>query len=239
MPKQEKFMQNQIDRMNKSQVQCLPNRQWRLIVLSLVLTGMMLLSFNCPAYSADSDSDNKQEITLNDLQDAGILLRYIRRQAINIYVEADRAKLTPTSSPKIPEVEEIPVKVQPKDVLPPRRQWVLLYLTAIEPVVRELGTEITNTQEGLNPIIPADLKKSLEPLWQEWADNVKGLNQDLDELLPLVDDAPHNNQQIRDVAVKIFDHTNKLENVRRQVFVVLAHVERFKPDKKVLINPVD
>jgi hypothetical protein len=249
MSNQEKVMHFEVVRMKKRKLMSAARRTWKQSAVVFACLSSLLTPVHPSAYSADNatniSSENspangqKQELTLNDVQDAGILLRYIRRQSINIYEEASRTRLTLKSSPKIPQINEIPTRIHYANELPPRRQWIIFFLTSMEPVIRELGVEISNTQEGLKPVISDDLKKSVDPLWQEWSENVKTLNSHLDELMPLLEDAPHNNQKIRDVAVKIFDDANKLESVRRRVFIVLSRAERLKPGKGILVNPVD
>jgi hypothetical protein len=215
---------------------------------SIVLLMCLALS-NSPATVAIDTSDVKTEqedtqghlqvLTLNDLRDVGILLHDIKQQAINVYREASRARLDSNASAEVPVIKSIPQDNVSTKLLPARRQWVLFFLGTMEPVIRQLNEQSTGIDEGSKQLVmPSPLKETLEPLWNVWSDNVKKMNGHLDDLLALVDDAPNNNSKIQNVAVYIFNDTQKLDAVRADIFKIVQASTKKNPDAKILISPL-
>lgn len=187
---------------------------------------------------SESTAKPLEELTLNDIQDTGILVRNIQQGAINIYEEASRPILNLNSTADLPLFKTIPVKLPTSELMPARREWLVYYLTSVEPVVRSLGQEVTEIQGGLKElVIPGELDKTLTPLWDSWSADVKQLNKHLDELVPLFDDAPHNNEKIREVAVKLYDDSNRMETLRKTIFKALQQGQKAHPGSKIMISP--
>ncbi len=179
-----------------------------------------------------------EELSLNDIQDVGILLRHIKQQSINVYEEAARRPVNAKDSADIPEITSIPIKNSDSAMLPARREWLVFFLATMEPVIRDLTKQVKDLKQGVKQIvIPEQLEKEIDPLWDKWALDVQEMNSHLDQLLPLFDDAPHNNQEIQKVAVKIFDDTNRLESIRKSVFKVMQQIEQKNPNSKIMISP--
>ena len=179
-----------------------------------------------------------QELTLNDLQDLGILWRHIRQQAINIYEEASRTPVKLTASADVPALSTSPIHIVAMKLLPARQEWLVFFLGTMEPVIRQLSQEVEDIQKGIEKlVIPESVDKAIDPLWEAWVKDVRQLNAHLDLLLPLFDDAPHNNTKIQAVAVEIYNDVNRLEVIRKEVFRALQHIERKTPDTKILITP--
>jgi hypothetical protein len=184
------------------------------------------------------DAKPLEQLSLNDIQDTGILVRNIQQGAINIYEEAARAKLSLTSAAELPQFRSIPVKLPSTEMMPARQEWLVYYLGSVEPVVRELGQDVKDINNGMKQLVfPGTMQKTLGPLWDSWAADVTELNKHLDELVPLFDDAPHNNSKIRDVAVKIYDDTNRMEDLRKTIFKAVQQGEKDHPDSKIMISP--
>lgn len=179
-----------------------------------------------------------EELSLNDIQDVGILLRHIKQQSINVYEEAARRPVNAKDSADVAEITSIPVKNSDSQMLPARREWLVFFLATMEPVIRDLTKQVKDLQQGVKQIvIPEQLEKEIDPLWDKWAVDVQEMNNHLDQLLPLFDDAPRNNQEIQKVAVKIFDDTNRLESIRKSVFKVMQQIEQKNPNSKIMISP--
>lgn len=191
------------------------------------------------ASSATSDKQqNLQELTLNDLQDVGIQLRQIKQQAILIYEEASRTPVPLTASPEVPEIHTIPITHLPHaKLLPARQEWLVFFLATMEPVIRQMRKDVKDIEQGAATLVlPAASEKKLEPLWEGWTKNVQVMNSHLDQLVPLFDDAPHNNSKIQEVAVLIFDDVKKLEGIRKDVFRAVQLMERKTPDQKIFVG---
>jgi len=180
---------------------------------------------------------SKRELSLDDLRDCALLLKQIRQQAINIYEEATLEKVKLDASADVPDIRSIPYKFDSKALLPPRREWLIFYLGSMEPVIRDLGTEVETSEAGLNPVIPETDKNTFKAFWDQWGADVKKLNHHLDDLVPLFDDAPHNNAKIQAVAVAIYQDVGGLETLRRQIFKSIQELSRQDPDSHILITP--
>jgi hypothetical protein len=201
----------------------------------------MIPAFAEPEKADSSSNGGKQqleELSLNDIQDVGILLRHIKQQSINVYEEAARKPVKPEDTADVPVIASIPVKGDDVDFLPARREWLVFFLATMEPVIRDLTKQVKDLQAGVSQIvIPAPLEKEFDPLWDRWSKDVQEMNSHLDQLVPLFDDAPHNNQEIQKVAVKLFDDTTRLEAIRKSVFKVMQQIQQSSPNSKIMISP--
>jgi hypothetical protein len=214
----------------------------RQLQIAAGLTIALFALNSSPAMSAATETKESpaqlQELSLNDVQDVGIMLRLIGDQAKYIYEEASRTAVTPQDAPQIRTVHSIPYGIKGK-VLPARQQWLVFYLTTMEPVIRELGKDVSDIQSGTKQmVIPKELENAIGPLWEEWALNTKDMNHQLDLLVPLFDDAPHNNEKIREHAVAIYQDVNKLETARQNVFRTLQQATRTGKEK-IMVSPLD
>jgi hypothetical protein len=191
------------------------------------------------AASTTGDAQPLQELSLNDIQDAGVLLNHIKRQAINLYEEASRTPVRLDASPDIPEINTIPTTTHPGILLPPRREWLMFYLGTMEPVIRQLDQHVKDIQSGVKRVvIPEPLRASLDPLWDAWAKDIEKLNHHLDELVPLFEDAPNNNLAIQKTAVAVFDDIQETEKLRRQIFLTVQKSKKSGDHiEKIFISP--
>ena len=181
-----------------------------------------------PAEQRPPDAKTKQEeLTLNDLRDYGMALRVIQQQAINIYLEAVRSDVAPGAGPEIADVKSIPIDTGAKPALPARREWLIYYLTSMEPAIRLLGQEVTEVETGAAKVlVPDEMKDEAGPLWESWQKNVEVMNKHLDVLVPLFEDAPHNNTRVAAAAVRIFDDISKLEATRQETFKIIQKAQK-------------
>lgn len=186
--------------------------------------------------AADSKDGSPVAVTLEDVRDTGILLHFLKENILGVYREASRTKIGADGSADLPELATLPAHIKGA-LLPPRQQWLVFFVGTIEPVIRELGKEVGNGKGALNPVIPADIQKTISPLWQDWSDDVKLLNAHLDELVPLFDDAEHNNDKIQTAAINLFADTNKLDETRKKIFKAMQEIEKNSPNSKILVSP--
>lgn len=188
------------------------------------------------AAGATGNQAQLEELSLDDIQDIGIILRQINEQAKNIYEEASRTAVTPADKAELRTIHSIPYTVT-GTVLPARAQWLVFFLGSVEPVVRELAKNVTDIKAGsAQLVIPAGMETEMKPLWQTWTDKTTDMNHQLDVLLGLMDDAPNNNEKIRAVAVAIYDDSVKLETGRKQLFDIIKATQK-TGQEKIRVSP--
>jgi hypothetical protein len=180
----------------------------------------------------------EQEIGLNDVRDAGMMLNYIKRQAISIYEEAARPNIDVSSSPEVTEFQTIPQAQLPSKVLPARQEWLVFYLGTMETVIRQLGQEVAEIDKGTSKLtVSKEMEAAISPLYDQWAGRVKQLNQHLDALEPMIDNAAKNNVEIQKVAVAIFDDASRLEETRKSIFAAIRDAAKQRPQDKIILSP--
>lgn len=190
-----------------------------------------------PAAGAAKSGEKLTELSLNDVQDAGLLLDFIQEQCINVYEEASRVPVSTNSTPDIKQLNKIPVQLNTKTFLPPRQEWLVFFVGTVEPVIRQFGQMVTDIDAGTKQVvIPDPIAKSMSPLFDEWEKDTKELNHHLDQLVPLFDDAPNQSEKIRDLAVACYDDAGRMETVRRKIFSVLQKNAK-QGGEKVLMSP--
>lgn len=187
-------------------------------------------------FKAPDGTQGPTAITLEDVRDSGILLRFLRMNIFGIYQEAARTVITNDSPVDLAEAGSIPYKTTGK-LLPPRLQWLVFYLGTIEPVIKELKNEVGTEEDALNPVIPQEVSALILPLWKEWSADIGKLNAHLDELFGLFDHAEQSNVQIQAVAVAMNEDIDKLEDVRKRVFKTLQQIQKTAPNSKILVSP--
>ena len=112
---------------------------------------------------------------------------------------------------------------------------MVYFFANIEPVVRDLGKQVQDIESGSGITVPNTLQKRVCPLCQQWILDTTELNHHLDEMLPLFDDAAHNNLKIQDMAVAIFNDTKKMESVRQALYKVVQ--DNRSSQNKIMITP--
>lgn len=179
-----------------------------------------------------------EELSLNDLQDVGILLSFIQEQCINVYEEAARVPVSVNSGPEMKVITKIPITLNPQQTfLPARQEWLVFYVGTIEPVIRQFGKMVKDMETGAaQVVVPDALEKPLDKLFVDWSKDTEQLNHHLDELVPLFDEAPKHAEKIRELAVACYGDAERMEQVRRQIFQVIRKNAKHGGDK-ILITP--
>ena len=188
--------------------------------------------------AAGADKGEKlEELSLNDMNDIAILLRFISEQSINIYEEAARIPVGTDASANYKPYETIPVELKTKKFLPCRQEWLVFYLGIMEPVIRDLAKEVSGIEAGSKQlVIPKSMEEVMTPAWEAWAQNTKEMNRHLDELVPMFDDNPPNNEAIQNKAVEIYKDVSALEKIRKDIFVHLKSMIKQGKDK-IMVSP--
>ncbi len=178
-----------------------------------------------------------EELTLEDMRDVGMALQLIRQDCINVYSESVRSRVALTDGPEIRQPDSIPIDTSHLQLLPARREYLVYYLASMEPAIRLLAHEMSDAQTGVKTwIIPETIKKNIDPLWESWQKLVAQLNKHLDMLVPLFDDAEHNNVQVSKVAVDMFNDVGVLEELRRSVYKIVQDTHKPGTTEKIMVQ---
>lgn len=205
------------------------------ILSAILIISLISVSSVSAADSADSKTRELQELTLDDIRDVGLALYVVKQQVLNIYAEAVRNRTEAESSSEIVVHASIPIDTKHLKVLPARREWLVVYLASMEPVVRLLGKEVTEARTGVKAlIIPEAMHKEVDPFWEAWSRDITKMNEHLDELIPLLDDAPHNNSKVAQIAISMHEDVERLEKLRKQIFEFVKKTEqKSDPNSKI------
>ncbi len=187
-------------------------------------------------FKVPGQGSNPVAVSLEDVRDTGILLRFIRMNVFGIYQEASREEIRPDSNVDLAEVITIPFRTTGK-LLPARLQWLVFFLGTIEPIITELKKEVGTGDDALNPVIPDEVKSIILPLWKDWSNAILKINSHLDELAALFDDVANNNAKIQAVAVAMNEDVNRLEEVRKRIFKAMQQIQKNSPNSKILVSP--
>jgi hypothetical protein len=171
---------------------------------------------------------------LNDLRDTRLSLNQLKQQAINLFLEATRIPMTVDDAP----VEQSPVSISSamldanKKYLAPRKEWLVLYVNMLEPIVHLLCQDISDVDtNGLG--VSKAIADRVNPLWKTWRADVLAINKALDQVqdsLPVGSDpdSADSNSVIAKAALEIFQRAEDLEKVRYQS--ALISIEEYKKE---------
>ena len=182
-------------------------------------------------------SDSKQvsaEAMLSDLRDTRLSLNQLKQQAINLFLEATRITMTVNDAP----VEQSPTAISMqmldanKKYQAPRKEWLVLYVNTLEPIVHLLCEDIKDVDTNGHSVSKT-IEARVNPLWDKWRDAVLSINKSLDEVqgaLPVGDDeeSANSNIVIAKAALNMFQKAEELEKVRYQAALIL--IEEYKKD---------
>ena len=191
-----------------------------------ILASLSILPPLCAAVgnSPDTSRIQKEEtVTLSELHDAGIALARIKQQAINIYVEATRKEITDPNQLEVCDPTSIPVADKDGAPEPPRKNWLVYYLSSLEPIIQLLNNDADEVKgEGRLLVVRPGPKGEWSPLWVDWANHVKSMNDHLTTMTSYFEEAQKNDKAIATEAVAIFDEANSLEKIRKHACKVVA-----------------
>jgi hypothetical protein len=170
------------------------------------------------ASSTDANHTRKEElVTLSDLHDAGIALERIKQEAINIYVESTRTTITDASQIDVHDPDSIPAASKGGTPEPPRKDWLVFYVNSLEPIIQLLNYDVDEAKgDGSLVVNGATPKGQWGPLWLDWANHVKSMNDHLSTMVPLFEEAEKNDKAIANQAVSIYNEVTWLEKIRKQ-----------------------
>jgi hypothetical protein len=229
----------------------------RVALLSSALSLQLLVTAGSPVFAADAEavkatsfstssglhlakrttSDAEQmapEEMLSDLRDTRLTLNQLKQQAINLFLEATRPRMTVNDAP----LEQSPASISAqmidanKKYLPPRKEWLVLYVNTLEPIVHLLCEDINDIDTNGRKVTKA-IEARINPLWNSWREDVLSINKALDQVqgaLPVGDDeeSASSNAVIAKAALDIFQKAEDLEKVRYRA--ALVSIEEYKKE---------
>lgn len=173
---------------------------------------------------ADKMTDAKETgeyvVTMGDIRDVGLCLKQIQQQAVFIFLEATRKELPINSpgriiEPKTLTTEGLDFK---EEYLPARREWLVFFIGSMEPLIRLMGNDVKDVENGLYAVsVPNISKAQFDRRWKEWSDTVTNLNMALDKINDSLANETGNNQLVATQAVAIYKDAQKLEHLRMLV----------------------
>ena len=225
-----------------------------LAVSGLVMSFSLLSTYAAPAVAAETKSSDSKassglhsikrtvsdaeqmapEAMLSDLRDTRLTLTQLRQQSVNLFLEVTRRTMTVNDAP----LEQSPAAISaemldPKQkYLAPRKEWLLLYINTLEPIVHLLCEDINDVDTNGRKVSKA-FEQRINPLWADWRENVLSINKSLDQVhgsLPVGDEeeSAGSNVVIAKAALDIFQRAEELERIRYRV--VVASIEEYKKE---------
>jgi hypothetical protein len=116
--------------------------------------------------------------------------------------------------------------------LAPRKEWLVLYVNTLEPIVHLLSEDINDVDpNGRN--VTKVIEERINPLWNTWRDQVIAINKSLDQVhgsMPVGDEeeSAEANAVIAKAALDMFQRAEELEKVRYRAALIL--IEEYKKD---------
>lgn len=174
------------------------------------------------------------ECMLSDLRDTRLSLNQLKQQAINLFLEATRTSMTVDDAP----VEQSPTSISlqifdaNKKYLAPRKEWLVLYVNTLEPIVHLLSEDINDVDPNGRSVSKV-IEERINPLWNTWRDQVIAINKSLDQVhgsMPVGEDeeSADSNTVIAKAALDMFQRAEELEKVRYRAALIL--IEEYKKD---------
>lgn len=171
---------------------------------------------------------------LSDLRDTRLTLNQLKQQAVNLFLEATRTRMTVSDAP----VEQSPTAISlsmfdsKAKYLAPRKEWLVLYVNTLEPIVHLLSEDINDVDTNGRSVSRV-IEERINPLWNTWRDQVIAINKSLDQVqgsMPVGDEeeSADSNSVIAKAALDMFQRAEELEKVRYRAALIL--IEEYKKD---------
>jgi hypothetical protein len=169
------------------------------------------------AKDASSGSGNIHQLPLEDLHDAGFVLKLIGQQAVAIHAEATRLKTAPPGSVEsLSAISDQPLRSDP-EYKPLRKAWIVFFIGTMEPLVHLLDDALKDALSGAYEMkVPAEKKASLDHMMKDISGSVGEINKHLNKCADVLNNADVSNTLIAREAAAIASETLKAEQVRAQ-----------------------
>ncbi len=197
-------------------------------------------SLRLPKRTISDDVQMAPDEMLSDLRDTRLTLTQLKQQAINLFLEATRPSMTVNDAPLEQSPSTITAQMldAKKKYLPPRKEWLVLYVNTLEPIVHLLCEDINDIDTNGRKVSKA-IEQRINPIFSTWRDDVLSINKSLDQVqgaLPVGDEHEDAgaNAIIANAALNIFQRAEELEKIRYQA--ALISIEEYKKDDRATSN---
>ena len=171
--------------------------------------------------------DDKQQLQpeemLSDLRDTRLSVGQVKQQAINLFLEATRVVVRPGDqalhfSPTAIDESMLDPK---KHYMPPRKDWLVFYMNTLEPIVQLLTDDIHDVDTN-GRTVPPNIEAKINPLWKNWQNDVKAINNSLDEMQELIGQDEGTNIPLAKTALTIYNKAIDLEKIRYNAYELMS-----------------
>lgn len=169
-----------------------------------------------------SDAEQlSEEGMLTDLRDTRLCLTQMKQQATNLFLEATRTRVTVAEQPleQSPSVINASMINEKAGYIAPRREWLVLYMNTLEPLVHLLTEDIQDVDTNERKVSAA-IEDRVNPLWKTWRATVIDINKSLDSVQESIGEESGGNLALARAAVNIFEKAEELEKIRYRVALI-------------------
>lgn len=208
-----------------------------LAVASALIVGTMAP----PVMAQQSEGltiSQKEEVTLTDLRDLGLIIMQIKQQAENIYMEATRKPVHISARPEIEDVKIIttePMKARGK-YLPTRPEWLTFYVGTMEPIIHLFQVNVGSSNDAAAKKkecikVPRSTRDKFEKLLDTYDKGVADMNSYLSKIYDNISEKD-NNITIAGAAVDLYKTAERIETARVAAFKLIKEAK----DKNDLVK---
>lgn len=178
------------------------------------------------AVAASKDGKPKViDLNLTKMRDTGLAIRQIHQQALNIYLEATRKEINPSDkcaiADPVPDNVDL-TKVSCGEYLPPRKEWLVVYLTALEPVSQLLRKWQGALKAGtVIRTVPKGTAAKFRPINEKFFEEAAKIEKNLDALHDIFESEESDNVKLAEVSKGLLQNAKSLEKLREQQFDIL------------------
>lgn len=180
------------------------------------------------AKAATESKDGKPRVinlNLSRMRDTGLAIRQIRQQALNIFLEATRKEMKATDkcaiADPVPDNVDL-TKVSCGAYLPPRKEWLVVYLTALEPVSQLLRKWQGSVKAGtVVRTVPKGTAAKFRPINEKFFEEALKIEKNLDALHDIFESEQSDNVKLAEVSRGLLQNAKSLEKLREQQFEIL------------------
>jgi hypothetical protein len=170
-------------------------------------------------------------LDLDKLRDVGLDLKRIRHAASDLY---DEVTLQPVSIQTQPEVVGrniiyIPIGFSQTGYRPPSKKAIDACMTEMRPIITVMQDDVNDFVSGQKQFdLSDDTRETLKPLFEQWAQNVNEISDQLKTLDTLTGGPKYDNKAIGNAAAAIDKDCKALETIRKKIYKQIQKEGRTK-----------
>ncbi len=169
--------------------------------------------------TADDAQQMEPNAMLSDLRDVRLSLGQVKQQAVNLFLEATRIEITPSSPVLVTSpttINESMLNKKHHVYQSPRKEWLVYYINTLEPIIQLLIDDIYDVDTNERRV-PKKIEQQINPLWKTWSQEVASIRKSLDKVQESIEDGD-SNLKIGREAVAIYQKADVLEKTRYKVY---------------------